>query len=516
MASAATGDLPQRKGGVLNHSETSNDDGGETITPVTFTPSVTPASREDTPRGRYSPTVLFGLGSCVLLAIAVVVLLPRWIEPRLLPKSSTTETPNDIRDAPHIEAPVIDSAARRAAQDALARVQKLRVELEAAAVEHWAAEPFATAQADAERGALSYRAQDYAMAQSAYEKAAHAFAELRAQIEPRIERALTAAEAALAAGDGAAAHQAFTSVLAMAPDHPQAQVGLARVATLPRVRQLNDQGEQRLASGDASGAADAFQSALALDSADTAARQGAQRAAQMAAQQRYQTALDAGYTALQEQRYTESEQLFTRALALRPNAREARDGLTEVRSRVRITQMNQSLDAARQAVAAERWAAAVAQYRAALSLDDAVIEAQQGLETASARVDLDNRLTATLAAPQRLGSAEVQRATQALLSEAQSVPEPGPRLRGQILALEQALATARIPVSVTLHSDGKTEVTVLRIGALGNFEHRTVELPPGDYVAHGERAGYRDVRVPFAVRADTPPPTVVVRCQEPI
>jgi tetratricopeptide (TPR) repeat protein len=464
--------------------------------------------------------VVLALAICVLLALAVLFALPQWVErrPPPAPPAETGDTPAaSVADRPPSAPPaVIDSEARRAAQDALARVQELRAELEAAAVEHWAAEAFAAAHAEAERGAAAYRAQDYATAQSAYEKAASDLAELRDQIEPRIQRTLDAGEKALAAGDGAAAQEAFAQVLSMAPEHPGAEAGLARVAALPRVRELSARGERLLEAGDAAGAATAFESALALDPADPQARAGAARAAELGARQRYQAALGAGFAALRADRHAEAADAFARALELRPQAQEARDGLAQARSRARAARINRLLDAARQAAAAERWPEAAEHHRAALAIDAGLVEARDGLETAQARADLDKRLTATLAAPQRLGSTEVQGAAQALLDRARAIPQPGPRLRGQIRDLQQALAAARIPVPVVLRSDGKTRVTVLRVGTLGTFEQRDLELPPGDYVALGERAGYRDVRVSFPVRAGDPPPPVVVICRESI
>ena len=462
---------------------------------------------------------MLALASCALLALAVLFVLPQWVERRPPPAPAETGNAAAPGAGDHPPAPpptAIDSEARRAAQDALARVQALRAELEAAAVQRWGAEPFAAAHAEAQRGAAAYRAQDYATAQSAYEKAATALAELREQIEPRTQRALAAGEKALAAGDGTAAQEAFALALALAPGNSQAQAGLARVATLPRVRELSTRGEQLLEAGDAEGAAAAFGSALALDPADAEARAGAARAADMQAGQRYRAALDAGFAALRAGRHAEAETAFSRALKLRPDAKEARDGVAEARRRAHTARINQTLAAARQAATAERWVQAAEAYRAAQALDAGLAEAREGLATAKARADLDERLTATLAAPQRLGSTAVQEAARALLDRARAIPQPGPRLRGQISDLQQALAAARIPVPVALRSDGQTRVTVLRIGALGTFEQRNLDLPPGDYVALGERPGYRDVRVAFAVRAGDPPPPVVVICRESI
>lgn len=74
----------------------------------------------------------------------------------------------------------------------------------------------------------------------------------------------------------------------------------------------------------------------------------------------------------------------------------------------------------------------------------------------------------------------------------------------------------RTKVAVTLRSDGKTDVTVFRVGGLGRFAQHQLELLPGDYVAVGTRDGYRDVRVSFAVRPGAAPAPVTVQCGQAI
>jgi tetratricopeptide (TPR) repeat protein len=458
------------------------------------------------------------LGLCALLALAVLFALPRLVRhPAPNPQESApASVPAPTPAPPAPPADGVDTEARRSAQDALARVSELRAGLEAAAVTSWAAEPFAAALAEIERGAAAYRARDYAAAQAAYADAASRLADLHAQLEPRATQLLETGEAALAAGDGPAAQRSFAQVLAMIPGQPRAQAGLARVAVLPQVRELTARGQRLLESGDAAGAGAAFQAALALDAADPAAREGAARAAALGVRQRLGAVLDKGFAHLQAGRHQAAAADFERALQIAPDSREAREGLAEARNRARAARIQELLDEARQAAAAEEWHRAADRYRELLALDAGLVAARDGLTAAEARAGLDARLQATLADPQRLGSAEVQRAAQALLDEAGALPEPGPRLRGQLQALREALATARIPVPVALRSDGATRVTVLRVGALGAFENHRLELPPGAYVALGERPGYRDVRVRFEVRAGSPPPPVVVICRETI
>jgi hypothetical protein len=103
-----------------------------------------------------------------------------------------------------------------------------------------------------------------------------------------------------------------------------------------------------------------------------------------------------------------------------------------------------------------------------------------------------------------------------LLEEAGAVPEPGPRLADQKERLDRLLALASTPLKVQLRSDELTEVTVYRVGPLGTFEVKEVELRPGTYTAIGSRSGYRDVRTTFTVLPGRELPPVSVVCSEPI
>ena len=69
---------------------------------------------------------------------------------------------------------------------------------------------------------------------------------------------------------------------------------------------------------------------------------------------------------------------------------------------------------------------------------------------------------------------------------------------------------------VALRSDSQTDVIVYRVGRLGAFEARELELVPGRYTVVGTRTGYRDVRREFVIEPGKAPEPVLVRCEEPI
>ncbi len=82
--------------------------------------------------------------------------------------------------------------------------------------------------------------------------------------------------------------------------------------------------------------------------------------------------------------------------------------------------------------------------------------------------------------------------------------------------LNDWLARADVPVPVALQSDNVTQVTIYRVGELGTFAQRSLDLVPGSYTVVGTRPGYRDVRREISVRPGAASGPVVIRCEDRI
>ena len=102
------------------------------------------------------------------------------------------------------------------------------------------------------------------------------------------------------------------------------------------------------------------------------------------------------------------------------------------------------------------------------------------------------------------------------LIQARKISPRGPVLSAQIERLQVLLKQANSTVTVTLRSDGATEVTVYKVARLGRFDQRELSLRPGSYTAVGSRNGYRDVRVNFTIQHDSSPAPLTIACMEAI
>jgi hypothetical protein len=225
-------------------------------------------------------------------------------------------------------------------------------------------------------------------------------------------------------------------------------------------------------------------------------------------------AMSAGLAALERGAWDDAKRAFGRAAATRPDAPEAADGMARAEQGARLAAIALHRERAAAAAVREDWRAAAAEHEAALALDPALAFAQEGRAQALALAALHAQLELHVARPERLGADEVAREAERALQRAREEEKPGPRLRERIAGVERALAAARVPVRVVLRSDGRTELTVLRVGRLGPLQERALELKPGTYTVTGSRPGFRDVRRTLVVEPGRSPAPLDVRCTE--
>jgi hypothetical protein len=158
----------------------------------------------------------------------------------------------------------------------------------------------------------------------------------------------------------------------------------------------------------------------------------------------------------------------------------------------------------------------VEKFESIRSIDPNLASAKTGLEQARLRAELHEKLDYQINRSDRFNEDKIAQQAQQVLASARSVDHGGPVLTGQVDQLARLLEISAIPVPVSFESDNLTEVVLYKVGSLGTFLTRTLELKPGGYVAVGHRDGYRDVRRSFRVVADGNMQAIVLRCEEPI
>jgi tetratricopeptide (TPR) repeat protein len=268
--------------------------------------------------------------------------------------------------------------------------------------------------------------------------------------------------------------------------------------------------------GDAETALAAYRRAVQLDPATTAARAGIARLGAREASDAYSAAMAQALAALARKDYATARSAYERAGRIRPGTAEVADGLQQIRRLGETRNLTGTIERAAAAERAEQWSQALALYGEALKVEPALRAAQEGVERAEPRAMIDAELQSFLDKPERLYSPAGRDVARNVLERAARFTAPGPRLQEQQARLAQRLREAETPITVALASDNATDVQIYRVGKLGLFAQRNLELMPGRYTVVGTRQGYRDVRKELNLLPGAAPTTLVVRCEEPI
>lgn len=493
----------------------------ETIVPVRPVLRTTAGTQEPAaqPVARGTPTTLYVIAGLVLAAavVAVFVWLPRWMAAPE-PEQAAAAVPEPVVEEPPkpVLSPEELAALEREAETLLATLLTQQRRLADLRAESWGGESWQRYSNLGKSGDDAYLAKDFAASVASYREAIATGEELLGRSVQIVESALAAAEQAFLAGNPSLAIEQYDIVLGIQPDHATAQAGRARAERLPQVLELVQRADAERRAGDLQAALATYREALAIDGDWQPAVTAASAVGAAIEQAAFEAVMSRAFAALATEDFREATEQFNAALKMRPGSKEALDGRTQAEQGAKLDQI--AIAEAR-ALAFERrelWAQAIAQYRAALETDPNLAFAIAGLERSEARLSLEQKLTNLIDNPTLLFSDTVLADSRKLLEEAKAHEERGPRLTEQIEKLDRLVSLASTPITVELRSDQLTEVTLYRVGALGSFSARTVDLRPGTYTAIGSRDGYRDVRRTFTVVPGRELEPISVICVEPI
>ena len=468
-------------------------------------------------RGLAAASIALGV-----VAVAVVFFaLPRWVGQEAPARYKQAASPVAAQPAAQeLEKKEVDFAAlARAKQDADDRrgpLEERLKKLAARAAEQWGGAEFKRANEELAAGDKDYEAREYITALEHFS----AMDPLLTTVEKRagevLAAQLKAGGAALQTGRSVDAQAAFGVAVKIEPGNKVAEHGLKRATTLDQVLNLVANAERMEKESNPVGAVEQFRKALALDAEAPRAADGIARIEARFAADAFAGTMARGYSALAKADYAGARSAFEAARRVRPNAPEIPQALRQIEQEQRTGVISAKLGVAQEHEGQERWADALKEYRAVVELDSTVAAAQEGIARVSPRAALNEQLDLYLTQPERLFSQPVRASARDTLSRAASIASPGPVLQKQVTTLKDWVARADVPVPVALQSDNLTQVTIYRVGELGTFAERSLDLVPGSYTLVGTRPGFRDVRREINVRPGAAPQPVVIRCEDPI
>jgi tetratricopeptide (TPR) repeat protein len=388
--------------------------------------------------------------------------------------------------------------------------------LENRAVQRWGGLRFKQAQGVYAEGDEAYLARDYALAAGKYAEAIELVDPLLDEVEQVFATTYAEAQAALDNADSIEAVRLFELAVAITPNHAGARAGYTRAKNLDTVMSLTDQGFEFENELELEAARQSFARAVELDPEWQPAQDGLERVQATIRQMEFDQRMTEGLVALSESDYAGARAAFRMAQEIFPQSREPADGLLQVDQGIRLDRIARLELQAQDEERSEAWETAVDTYKSILEIDGDLAFAQDGLSRSQQMAALHAQLDKYISAPDTLSNpGTMARATQ-LVVDVTRMPEIGPRLGGQRDDLSRLLKRAATPLTVRLVSDNLTEVSIYKVGKLGSFETRELDLRPGTYVVVGSRPGYRDVRLEVRVAPEVDLQPVVVRCEEAI
>ena len=522
---AALEELLADTSSATNGDDTQSEDDG-TIRPVSRSPADSSVSQNFRPLQSTAKTaipekfVYGGIGLLALLLIVVIFVLPGVVESDRQEESAQTETIEQPAPAEAAaEDAVVDAERagnRELADSALADLLELEDRLKALGIETWGGADWAAVRSIVNAGDEAYKDRLYGVATETYRDALAQMQPFEARAADVLATAIQDGNTAIEAGKQLLALERFDLALLIEQQNSQALAGRERALQLDKVLALVDQASAAELGQRWADALSAYEQALALDAQWGAALEGRERMRAAISGNNYQLAMSAGYAALAAQDYGRARREFEGALRARAGDADARAAIAQVDAERKLARIVGLSKEAAALQASEQWAEAVKRYEEIIRIDPAMVTARSGLEQSSNRADLDVRMRQAIASPDRLGDDAVWDATNALLQYANKIESTGPVLAGQVSELNRLLERARVLVPVRLQSDSETEIVIYKVGKLGRFASRDIELKPGVYTVVGARSGYRDVRRNFRVAPEAGLVQIEVRCEDPI
>jgi tetratricopeptide (TPR) repeat protein len=357
---------------------------------------------------------------------------------------------------------------------------------------------------------------DFAHAEELYLAALTVLNPLYPLIEPAFDNAYAKGEEAFAVGERLGAIRWYELAVAVTPSHAGAQAGYKRAKNLEAVLHLVDQGIEYEEDLELDAAQKSFEQAVALDAVWRPAIDGLLRVEKTRTKMQFDMRMSEGFVAIAVGDYLAARAAFRAAQKLIPDSSEPADGLLQVDQGMRLADISTLEQEAQALERDEHWDAVISTYEEILKVDNTLMFASDGLQKAREMSALHARLDKLVEEPDKLSApSQMQRAT-SLVVDIATRPKIGSRLGSQRDELLRLLKRAATPLKVSLLSDNVTAVSIYKVGRLGNFLRRELDLRPGTYVAVGSRPGFRDVRLEFRVAPEIEIEPVIVQCEERI
>jgi len=450
-----------------------------------------------------------------LLAVAVVVLLPRWLT--IPPKQTNTIVAPTVQP----QVPATNGSPESAeARILLNTALELKARLDNEGVKIWGADKLVTSYGELldllKEANNNFDDRHFRRAVQGYTKTIAGLEQLKTSRPERTRRSVQAGNEALKKLDRQAAKQHFDTTLAADNTNAEALQGLQRAEALPQILEYIAQGQAHENNGSLNDARQMYMSALALDNDCTPAQDHLKRVEALIEERDFQRAISEAMSAYNQNNLGQAQRALNTAKKLRPADAAVRDLDQQIKNTEQRTELQRLHRQALNYEKAEQWDKALGLYIQALKIDATAEFAQRGKPRAEKFVAFNREVQAYLSKPSDLQSSQHRAHARNLYDTALAIHDSDPKLKEKTAKLGRLVDLYSRPVPIVLQSDDMTDVMIYRVGRLGNFLEHSLQLTPGHYKARGARSGYRDVMIEFTIPPDSTGMTISIACKETI
>lgn len=386
-------------------------------------------------------------------------------------------------------------------------------ELENKGASDWGGDLYSEMIRNGREADVFFMEKDYVSASEKYTDGVGKATELAARLEDVFEQLKQEGLKALDEGDGKRAQEAFSVALKIEPTSEFIKKNLDKAKKIETVMQLIESGKQHEKNDNLYFAHADYQEALRLDPESTAAQEAVNRVKDQIKDEEFQTLMSEGLTAFHSNKYKLAKDKLLKAKAFKPESQEVRDALVLLDQAIRLARIEKLKKDAVRSEDSENWEQALKLYMAVLEIDANVQFASQGKERSLKRIQIEKRINFFLHNPDVLEADQQLENAVSLVYEVEEIEPKGPALTARLMELTQLVKAAQTPVRLTIESDNLTEVAVYKVGKLGRFNVRELNLRPGTYTVVGVRDGYKDVSRKIVIKPEQGSLRITVKCK---
>ena len=409
---------------------------------------------------------------------------------------------------------------RKEAQDLLEQIIEKRDLLEAKAINKWGFPKFSVALESISTGDTLYREGDYKNSIQKYFQALKTLENLESESIQIIQNLVFEAKNSIEnLKPNSLINDIIDSInLGYAIDSKNKEIKLLkqRSNSLPELFSVIMESEILISRGSLNEAKELLVKALEIDPLREKTKNRLKEVNTQIKDRDFAKFMSKGFRAMDRKEFTNAREVFTKASKTYPNRADVSKALIQLEAQEAAYQISRKIENAKANEEKENWQEAKRLYESVIKEDDTLVNAKVRMINVRVRAKLDQDLNNLIADPLALLSESNYLAAKILIETAKNIRNPGPKLTEQVNLVSAIILNARRPIDVEFISDNNTNVTVFKIEKLGVFLQRTLKLIPGEYVALGQRTGYRDKRVAFTVMPNTTDMSISIMCTESI